>query len=100
MLYITQLIYVKPGQEATFNEFESHAIPQIKKYGGNLLLRIKPNKASVIELSAELPYEIHLVQFESEENFSAYMSDKERNKFLHLKAQSVRASVVIKGVKI
>jgi hypothetical protein len=31
MIYITQLIYVKPGQEAVFDEFEKVAIPIVAK---------------------------------------------------------------------
>jgi hypothetical protein len=35
MIYITQLIYIIPGQEAVFEQFEQVAIPLIAKYNGN-----------------------------------------------------------------
>ena len=34
MIYITQLIYIKEGQEKMFHEFEDVAIPIIAKYNG------------------------------------------------------------------
>jgi hypothetical protein len=42
MIYITQLIYIKEGQEKIFDEFEDVAIPIIAKYKGKLLFRVRP----------------------------------------------------------
>jgi len=41
MIYITQLIYIKDGQESVFHQFEDVAIPLISKYNGRLMLRIR-----------------------------------------------------------
>ncbi|WP_317897009.1 hypothetical protein [Aurantibacillus circumpalustris] len=100
MIYITQLIYILPGQEKVFDEFENIAIPTILKYNGRLLLRVRPNENSFIECYAEKPYEIHLVEFNSEQDFDNFKQDEERKKFLHLKEQSIKASVLIQGVKL
>lgn len=100
MLYITQLIYLKEGQEAVFEEFESVAIPLISKYRGQLLLRLRPSQESVIESNMEVPYEVHLVEFPAETDFEAFMADEERKQFLHLKEQSIRSGVLIKGTKL
>jgi uncharacterized protein (DUF1330 family) len=100
MIYITQLIYIKSGQEAVFNQFESIAIPTISKYNGRLLLRIRPPDDAIIEQSIDVPYEIHLVEFNSDDDFNQFMLDEERKKFLHLKEQSIQSVVLIKGVKI
>jgi uncharacterized protein (DUF1330 family) len=100
MTYITQLIYIKEGQEAMFHEFENVAIPIIAKYNGRLLLRIRPAENSYIENSIEKPYEVHLVEFKSEHDFKNFMQDDERKKFLHLKEQSIRSSILIQGVKL
>lgn len=97
MIYITQLIYIQEGKEATFNEFESLAIPLISKYHGKLLLRIRPLEAGIIEKNMEIPYEIHLVEFEKEGDFQAFMRDEERKQFLHLKEASIRSAFLIKG---
>lgn len=101
MIYITQLIYLIEGQENIFNQFEDVAIPIIAKYNGKLLLRIRPNQAAVVEVSdIELPYEIHLVSFNSEEDFESFTRDEERKNFLHLKEQSIRSVLVIEGNKV
>ena len=100
MTYITQLIYIKEGQEAVFHQFEHVAIPIISKYNGRLLLRIRPDENSYIENCIEKPYEVHLVEFKSEQDFKNFMQDDERKKFLHLKEQSMKASILIQGVKV
>ena len=100
MIYITQLIYIKEGQEKMFHEFEDVAIPIIAKYNGRLLLRVRPQKDAFIENSIDKPYEIHLVEFDSEQDFKNFMLDEERKKFLHLKEQSIELSVLYKGVKL
>jgi hypothetical protein len=97
MIYITQLIYLKDGQEEIFDEFENIAIPIISKYNGKLLLRLRPKDNSVIEAAMEKPYEIHLVEFGNQNDFENFMKDDGRKKFLHLKEKSIRASVLIIG---
>ena len=100
MIYITQLIYIKDGREKTFHEFEDVAIPIIAKYNGRLLLRVRPQKEGFIENSIDKPYEIHLVEFDSEQDFKNFMLDEERKKFLHLKEQSIESSILYKGEKL
>jgi uncharacterized protein (DUF1330 family) len=99
MIYITQLIYIVPGQEKTFDEFESVAIPIISKYNGRMLFRVRPSDNAFIEHSANKPYEIHLVEFDSQNDFENFKKDNERKKFLHLKEQSIRYSIMIQGTK-
>jgi hypothetical protein len=97
MIYITQLIYIKEGQEAAFYQFEQVALPLIAKYNGNLMLRVQPTK---LEGSMETPFEIHLVSFETEEDFLRFMQDEERKKFLHLKEQVIRSVVLLRGTAL
>lgn len=100
MLYFTQLIYIKEGQEAIFHQFEDVAIPIIAKYNGRLLLRIRPGDDAYIEYSIDKPYEVHLVAFNIEEDFKKFMEDEERKKFFHLKEQSIHSSILIQGTKL
>lgn len=100
MVFITQLIYILEGQETVFDQFESVAIPAISKYNGRLLLRVRPDEAAYVESTMENPYEIHLVEFETDDDFSNFMQDEERKRFLHLKEQSIKSVVLIKGVKL
>ncbi len=100
MIYLTQLVYIKVGQEAIFHQFEDIAIPLILKYNGNLLLRVRLTDDTFIEHHLDKPYEIHLVAFESEQDFTNFTQDEERKQFLHLKEQSIQSVLLIKGLKL
>lgn len=100
MLFITQLIYINKGQENIFHQFEDIAIPIIAKYNGRLLLRVRPKDDAFIEHCIDKPYEIHLVEFDSQADFENFMKDEERKQFLHLKEQSIKMSVLIQGSKL
>jgi uncharacterized protein (DUF1330 family) len=99
MFFITQLVYIKDGQENLFHEFEVHAIPVILKHKGRLLLRVRPTEGCFISHDIDLPYEIHLVEFESERDFDNFVKDEERKRFLHLKEQSIKSVLLIKGIQ-
>ena len=100
MIYITQLIYIIEGKEAVFYQFEEIAIPTILKYNGRLTLRIRPQENSVIENNIDVPYEIHLVEFDTQEDFDNFKKDEERKKFLHLKEASIKSTIMIQGVQL
>jgi hypothetical protein len=97
MLFLTQLVYVHPGKEDVFHQFEDVAIPLIEKHGGELVLRLRPNAQSVVASSVEVPYEIHIVRFDSEDDYARFSQDEERRRFLHLKSESIRSVLLIKG---
>lgn len=96
-IYLMQLIYLKEGQEEVFNQFEDVAIPLIVKHNGRLLLRVRPDPQSYLENTIDKPYEIHLVEFNSELDSKNFMADNERKKFLHLKEQAIRSSLLFQG---
>ena len=100
MLYITQLIYIKKGQEAVFHQFEDIAMPIIAKYNGQLMLRLRPTENEIIESNIEPPYEVHLIKFDAKNDFHNFMLDEERKQFLHLKEQSIELSILLKGEKL
>lgn len=100
MIYLTQLIYIKKGQEDIFNQFEKMAIPIILKYNGRLTLRIRPKDDSIIERNIEKPYEIHLVEFDTKKDFENFKQDEARKSFLHLKEKSIKSSILIQGTKL
>lgn len=97
MIFITQLIYILDGQEATFKEFESLSIPIISKYRGELLIRTRTNESTVIQNNIEIPYEIHIVKFLTESDFQNFIKDEARKSYLHLKEKSIKSSILIKG---
>ena len=100
MVYYTQLIFVKQGSEDAFNAFEEKVLPLLKDHNGELVYRIRPAQDSVIERSRELPYEIHLVTFDSKTDFEHYKNDPKRLSFMAIKNDSVEKVVLIEGVEI
>jgi antibiotic biosynthesis monooxygenase (ABM) superfamily enzyme len=97
VIYVTQLIYVREGHEADFERFEAIVLPRLRSYSGELVLRIRPDPASKISGTAELPYEVHIIRFENDEDLARYSQDEERQRWLHLKDSSVRSALLIKG---
>jgi len=97
MIVLTQLIYVYPGKEQAFEEFEAIVLPLLPQYGGELLFRIRPEAATFIAGSREMPYEIHLVSFDTKAGLAGYSNDELRQRFLHLKNESVRSSILVEG---
>lgn len=100
MIYITQVIFIKEGKEAIFQEFESHAIPLMEKYGGKMLYRIRPKKENFISSNNELPYEIHIITFNTEKELNAFIKDDNRLNYMHLKEASIKSILLVKGEKI
>ncbi len=100
MIYITQLIFVREGKEDKFLEFERHAIPLMERYNGEILYRVRPDKVNFISSRGDLPYEIHIIAFKSEQDLDAFMKDDDRLRFIHLKNESVKSMLLVKGKKI
>lgn len=100
MIYITQLIFVNKEKEEKFLEFENHVIPLMEKYNGKIIYRIRPSKENFVSENKELPYEIHFMSFDSEQGLAKFMKDDSRLKFVHLKDESVKSILLVKGEKI
>jgi uncharacterized protein (DUF1330 family) len=100
MVYLTQLVYVRPGREAMFQEFEDVVLRLLSKHHGELLLRLRPDRQSKISGSSEAPYELHVVRFDDEADLVRYSNDEERQRVLHLKNESVAETVLIKGALV
>jgi hypothetical protein len=100
MLYITQLIFIKEGRETIFHEFEDNVLPLLDNFNAKLVYRIRPEREQFISASEELPYEIHVVTFPTENVFERYMKDTTRLRFLPLKEDAVKRIVLLKGFQL
>ena len=100
MVYYTQLIFIKEGCEQQFQLFEEKVLPLLNSHNAELIYRIRPDKNSVIENKGPLPYEIHLIAFQSAADFKYYKNDPERLKFIELKNNSVEKIILIEGKEI
>jgi hypothetical protein len=100
MIYYTQLIFVKPGQECIFHAFEDEVLPLLSDHEGELLYRIRPTRESFITNSQELPYEVHIVSFKNKTGFENYAKDPRRLACLDQKNASVERIVLIEGTHL
>ncbi len=100
MIYLTQLVFIKSGKEQAFLDFEAHAIPLMEEYNGKIIYRIRPSEDSFVDEDKELPYEIHFISFDSEQSFAEFMQDDRRLAFMHLKEESVKSVLLVKGEKL
>jgi hypothetical protein len=61
---------------------------------------VRPTESNFIERNIDSPYEIHLVEFETQQDFDNFKQDEGRKMFLHLKDQSIKESILIQGTKL
>ena len=100
MIYYTQLIFIKHGKEAVFHTFEDNVLPLLNNHNGELIYRVRPAKENFIASAQELPYEIHLVAFDSISDFENYKNDPQRIAFLDMKNNSVEKIILIEGKEL
>ena len=88
---LTNLIYINEGSEDDFLKYEASVLPLLANHNGRLRYRIRPSKENFIySIEEELPYEVHIVSFKTNEDFLNYINDPERLKFLDLGARSIK----------
>ncbi|SOD78186.1 DUF1330 domain-containing protein [Spirosoma fluviale] len=100
MLYYTQIVFVKEGQEAVFHAFEDQVLPLLERHKGTLLYRVRPDTASVLTTTLGHPYEIHLVSFPDRTDFESYRDDPERRQHITLKDTSVERILLVEGRRL
>ncbi len=96
-LILTLLIFVHEGEEETFQAYEEKVLPLLSHYHGKLLYRLRPKPPNFVQPVAEYPYEIHIVSFETKEDFEHYKLDQERRTHAPLLQKSVRKVILIEG---
>lgn len=95
---ITQLIYLNNGGEQDFLEYESIVLPLLEKYNGMLELRLRPGRDNFIHPSeGEVPYEVHIVSFETKEDFLRFKNDPVRIQNQALLNSSVKKITLIES---
>ncbi len=95
MLQITDCIYIQENKEKIFEEFEKIVLELLPKYNAKILFRIKPNKEQIIQTEIGIPFEIHILEFQSEQDFENFKQDETRKKFIYLKNDSVKSNLTL-----
>jgi uncharacterized protein (DUF1330 family) len=83
-------LWIRPGQEAAFEEFERGAAHRMARHGGRIdaAVRTAPNGVATGPEEATA-YEVHIVSFPNKAAADAYANDPE-----HLAAREKRAEII------
>jgi|HubBroStandDraft_5_1064220.scaffolds.fasta_scaffold61215_2 uncharacterized protein (DUF1330 family) len=83
---IVAALFIHPGREADFEQFEAAAESIMRRYGGRLERRIGfPASAH-----QERPHEVHLVTFPDQASLEGYRADAELQALAELRARAIR----------
>jgi len=93
-LILVASLFIHPGREVEFRQFETEAARIMKKYGGQITQVIRPTVAGQAGSS---PHEIHIVSFPSLEYFEAYRGDPDLTKLAPLRQAAIARTEVIIG---
>jgi uncharacterized protein (DUF1330 family) len=84
------LLFIHPGREAEFEQFEAAAESIMQRYGGRIERRIGfPASADPNQ-----PHEVHLVTFPDEQSFERYRIDTDLQALAELRARAIRQTTV------
>lgn len=87
-------LFVHPGREVEFRQFETEAARIMRKYGGCIEQVIRPYAS---EPPGSSPHEIHVVSFPSLERFEAYRKDEDLAKCAPLRQSAIARTEIILG---
>src|SRR5579862_2208534 len=92
-LIIVAALFVHPGHEAEFEQFESTAASIMQRYGGRIERRIGFQPSA----NPEQPHEVHILAFPDEGSFARYRADADLAALADLRARAIRNTVVWMG---
>jgi uncharacterized protein (DUF1330 family) len=92
-LTLVVMLFVHPGHENEFGEFESSATKIMHRYGGAIERRIRCADSS----DESQPYEIHVVTFPDQKSLGRYREDPELQSLAQLRAQAIHHTVIWQG---
>ena len=93
-IFVIARLFVHPGCEAEFRQFETAAARIMERYGGHIEKVIRPLSANH---EGPLPHEIHLVSFPSQEQFEAYRADAELAGLAALRQAAIARTELVMG---
>jgi antibiotic biosynthesis monooxygenase (ABM) superfamily enzyme len=95
-LTLIAALYLHPGREAEFAQFETAAAQIMQRYGGTIERRIGVAPSS----GENLPYEVHILSFPDERSFQEYRTDPDLEALRDLRALAVRETVLWFGTEL
>jgi uncharacterized protein (DUF1330 family) len=87
-------LYVYPGKETEFQQFETEVAQIMPEYGGRIERVIKPIDSPA---QPDAPYEVHLVRFPSLAQLEAYRLDSRWQSLAELRQAAIRRTEILVG---
>ena len=88
-------LYLHPGRESEFEQFESAAAQIMRRYGGTVERRIGVATGA----DESLPYEVHVVSFPDELSFQEYRNDSDLQALADLRSRAIRETTIWFGAE-
>jgi antibiotic biosynthesis monooxygenase (ABM) superfamily enzyme len=95
-LTLIAALYLHPGREAEFGQFEAAAAEIMQRYGGTIERRIGIAPSG----GENLPYEVHVLSFHEERSFQGYRTDPDLEALRDLRALAIRETVLWFGTEL
>ena len=96
-LIVIAFLKVKPGKRELFDDFERQALALIQKHGGALLQAIQPTATLP---PTDLPDEVHVLKFPSQQALDSYRADPELLKLAPLRAEAIGSTQILIGTSL
>jgi uncharacterized protein (DUF1330 family) len=91
---IVAALFIHPGREAEFEQFETAAESIMGRYGGRLERRIG------FPSGADQPHEVHVVTFPDQQAFEKYRADTDLQALAELRARAIRQTTAWAGADL
>src|SRR5271169_3838780 len=86
---IVAALFIHPGREAEFEQFETAAESIMQRYGGHLERRIGFPSST----DSDQPHEVHIVTFPDQESFAGYRADADLQARAELRTRAIRQTI-------
>ena len=83
-LTIVAALFINPGREAEFEQFETAAESIMRRYGGRLERRI-----GFAGRKPDHPHEVHIVTFPDQQSFERYRTDADLQALAELRTRAI-----------
>lgn len=85
-LIVIAHLYVRPGRDAAFQQFEAAAARIMERHGGQIERVVRPVAGAA---TGAVPTEIHVLWFPDRERFAAYRADPDLTALASLRESAI-----------
>lgn len=86
-------LWVRPGQEAAFEDFERKAARIMARHGGRIDCAVRPAPGA----GEDAPFEVHIVSFPDEAAYAAFRSDPDRLALADQRERIIARHLILAG---